>query len=242
MNFIRSSLASKMVMAVTGAALILFVLGHLAGNLLIFAGRDALNAYAEKLKETPALLWPARVGLLVVFVLHLTMAVRLALTNRAARPTRYQYEDVRETSKASRIMLSTGVIILLFLLYHLAHFTFGWTHEAKVDGVPRSYHELEQEYQPTYGGAVKKRQDVHAMVVVGFRNPFIALTYLAAQIALWLHLWHGGSSLFQSLGLGTIRTPWIARIGPVLATGILAGNCAIVVGVLLRWIGAGVPE
>src|SRR5438132_14429038 len=104
---VRSSLASKFVMAVTGAGLMLFVLFHLIGNLLVFAGPDALNGYAQHLKAMPGVLWVARLGLLVLFVVHVLMGIRLAVANAVARPVPYQYEDTRVATLASRTMLLT---------------------------------------------------------------------------------------------------------------------------------------
>lgn len=248
---IRSSLGSKYVMAITGAALILFVLAHMAGNLLLFLGPDAINAYAQKLQQLGPLLWVARLGLLVIFVVHLFMGLRLALLNKAARPVRYQYEDTVVASWASRYMLGTGIVVLLFLLYHLAHFTLGVTHEAHIGGGTVSYRELEQTYDPQTGKGLpaeattapsglkaSHRHDVYTMVIAGFRNPVIAGLYLAAMIALWLHLWHGVSSWFQSLGLGTAQeNPLVAWAGPVVSTLVLIGNSSIVLAVLLGFVG-----
>lgn len=226
-----SSLTAKYVMAVTGAGLTLFVLAHLAGNLLVFLGPDALNAYAYHLKELPAVLWSARVGLLAFFVVHVLVGVRLSLLNNAARPVGYQYDDVRVASWASRYMLATGVVVLLFLLYHLAHFTLGWVKAAQIGG--GYYHYLD--LRDAHG-----RHDVYAMVVDGFRDPGIAALYLASMVALWLHLWHGASSLFQSLGLGTVsKASWAAWVGPVVATVVLVGNCAMVLAVQVGLIGGG---
>src|ERR1700722_16520489 len=122
---VKSSLGSKYVMAITGLGLVGFVIIHMIGNLLIFAGRDALNGYAAALKHNPAFLWTARTGLLFFFVVHMAFALRLSLHNKAARPTRYVYEDTVEADWASRHMLLTGLVLLAFVLYHLAHFTLG---------------------------------------------------------------------------------------------------------------------
>jgi len=226
-----SSLTAKYVMAVTGAGLVVFVLGHLAGNLTVFLGPDWLNGYAHHLKELPALVWTARVGLLVFFVVHVLVGVRLSLLNNGARPVGYQYDDVRVTSWASRYMLATGVVVLLFLLYHLAHFTFGWVKEAHVGGAYYHYHKLHD---------AQGRHDVYTMVVAGFRDPMVAALYLASMVALWLHLWHGASSLFQSVGLGTVsKRSWTSWVGPVVATVVLVGNSAIVLGVQVGLIGGG---
>jgi succinate dehydrogenase / fumarate reductase cytochrome b subunit len=213
---VRSSLGSKYVMALTGLALIGFVVVHMAGNLLIYFGRDALNAYAEALRHRPALLWAARLGLLVVFVVHVVLGIRLTRQNSAARPIAYAYEDTLQASWASRHMLLTGLVLLAFVVYHLAHFTF------RVVG-PQG--------PPTESW---EGHDVFQMVVLGFQNPWITLSYLVAMAFLGLHLWHGGSSWFQSLGLEHPRWNALIRgIGPGLAILVVAGNCSIPLAVLL---------
>src|SRR5262245_4952976 len=108
---IRTSVGSKFVVALTGLILTTFVVAHLAGNLLIFAVPDALNSYAEHLKENPLLLWGARGGLLLVFVVHLVLTIRLSLANRAARPVGYYKENTLQASWASRHMLLTGLVL-----------------------------------------------------------------------------------------------------------------------------------
>src|SRR5262245_39654676 len=123
---VTSSLGSKYVMAITGLLLIGFVLGHMTGNLLIFAGPDAMHGYAAGIKSRPALLWGVRLGLLAVFVVHVLIGIRLTLANKAARPTPYAYEDTLQASWASRHMMLTGLLLLAFVVYHLAHFTLGW--------------------------------------------------------------------------------------------------------------------
>src|SRR5687768_6413390 len=125
--FLRSSLGLKIVMALTGVILFGFVIGHMVGNLQVYLGREAFNAYAESLRALGhgTLLWIARGGLLVAVVLHIWSAWRLTLLNRAARPVGYREVERRESSYASRTMRWSGVILLLFIVYHLMHFTFG---------------------------------------------------------------------------------------------------------------------
>jgi succinate dehydrogenase / fumarate reductase cytochrome b subunit len=255
---VRSSLGTKYVMALTGLGLIGFVLGHMGGNLLIFAGPDYLNGYAQHLKETPALLWPARVGLLAIFLLHVVLGLRLAFSNRAARPSPYHYpQRFENASWAARHMLLTGLLLLAFVVYHLAHFTFGAVVRADVQQgsggevvkVDKNYLQLvevrpagSQKYEPrpsltpaqAEADHLDYRQDVYSMVLSGFRNPLITGSYLVFMVCLWLHLWHGGSSWFQSLGLNNPRyNPALRAFGPVIATLVLIGNCAIPLAVLL---------
>jgi succinate dehydrogenase / fumarate reductase cytochrome b subunit len=225
---VRSSVGSKYVMAVTGLGLIGFVIVHMLGNLLLFAGPDALNSYAKALKDKGALLWVARLGLLAIFLVHVVLGIRLTLQNMRARGSRYVYEDTVQASWASRHMLLTGLVILAFVVYHLAHFTFGAITTA--EGV--NYLDLRDPDDPT-------RHDVYRMVVAGFRSPWITLTYLAAQVFLWLHLWHGGSSWFQSLGLNhPAYNPFLRKFGPVLATAVLVGNCSMPLAVFFGLVGA----
>jgi len=213
---VQSSVGSKYLMALTGLALIVFVIVHMLGNLQIFFGPEALNAYAHHLKESPLFLWSARSGLLVVFVLHVILGLRLAYANSRARPRPYVCESTFQASWAARHMLLTGLVLLAFVLFHLAHFTLGLIHEGSfIDA----------------GG----QQDVYAMVIVGFRTTWITLTYLLAMVFLWLHLWHGASSWLQSLGLNSRKTAGLVQwFGPVVATIVLVGNCSIPLAVWLR--------
>jgi succinate dehydrogenase / fumarate reductase cytochrome b subunit len=217
-----SSLGSKYVMALTGLGLILFVLAHMAGNLLIFTGREALNGYAHGLEEHPGLLWTVRIGLLAIFVLHVVLGIRLTWTNTAARPVRYVSEDTVQANWASRHMLLTGLLILAFVIYHLLHFTFGVTDPKDFkDRIPRD---------------PKDYADVAGMVVGGFSHPAVALGYVVAQLILGLHLWHGASSWFQSLGLNRRGYDRIVhRVGPVIAAIVILGNCSIPLAILSGW-------
>lgn len=225
----RSSLGSKVLMAFTGLALTGFVIAHMIGNLQVFAGPEVLNGYAENLKHMPALLWIARVGLLALFVGHIVYGIRLWRLNRAARPVLYHFKTYREASLASRTMLWTGLVILAFVLFHLAHYTFGFIGTA--NGV--NYLDLKDP---------QGRHDVYAMTVHGFRNPVVSLTYVVAMGLLAFHLSHGFQSLFQSLGLNHPRwTPLLKATGLALATVVFAGNSSMPLAVLFRIIGREVP-
>jgi len=222
---VQSSLGSKYLMAITGLGLVGFVIIHMIGNLLIFAGRDALNSYAQFLKSNGELLWLARGGLFLFFVVHIAVALRLSWKNSAARPMRYFKEDTIEATLASRYMLLTGLVLLAFAIYHIAHFTLGIVSTAN----GTNYHELLQ-YRPNE----PTRQDVYAMVISSFKNPVITGTYLIAMVFLWLHLWHGVYSMFQSLGITNPRFQKLIRgLGPVVSTIVLIGNCSIPLSVYL---------
>jgi succinate dehydrogenase / fumarate reductase cytochrome b subunit len=209
-------------MALTGLALMGFVLVHMAGNLLIYRGRDALNDYAHTLDTSPVLVWTARIGLLAVFVLHIVLGIRLTRQNIAARPVRYVYEDTVQANWASRHMLLTGLVVLAFVIYHLLHFTFGVIDHA--------------DFKAVLSRDARGYADVAGMVVGGFSQPLISLSYIVAQLVLGLHLWHGASSWLQSLGL---NHPKYARLvggfGAAYTAAIVLGNCSIPLSILLGW-------
>ena len=220
---VKTSIGKKAIMGVTGALLVLFVLGHMTGNLLIFAGRDAINEYARFLHEAGhgALIWVARLGLLALFVTHLGLAFLLRAENRKARPVRYVVEDTLQASWASRNMMLTGIVMFLFIVYHIAHFTLGATDPATFKG----------SFEPR---GAEKLQDVYQMVVRGFQQPVVAGLYLLAQLALCIHLWHGAGSWMQSLGLNRGKLRNTSRlVGPAVALLVLVGNTTIVLACLL---------
>ncbi len=213
-----SSLGSKYLMALTGLGLYGFLIAHLLGNLNIFVGPEALNAYAVSLRQLPfGLLWILRGGLVVLFVVHIVTAIRLTRANREARPYPYVFKNTIQASFASRTMPMTGLFVLLFLIYHLLHYTFRLANltGASVDSL--------------------NRPDVYRMVVEGFSQPAISFFYVAAMVVLGIHLSHGLSSLFQSLGLNHPKyNPCIRRLGPVLGWLVVLGNISIPVSV---WLG-----
>ncbi|MFM8979709.1 MAG: succinate dehydrogenase cytochrome b subunit [Planctomycetia bacterium] len=219
----KTTIGAKTLMALTGLALLGFVLVHMLGNLQIFLGRDALNGYAAQLQSLGGLLWVARGGLLAVLVVHVAMAIRLTRANRMARPVAYVSAQPQVTCYAARTMLMSGLIVLAFAAYHLLHFTLGVTHP--------QHHAL----TTVLGG--KTVHDVYSMVVLGFREVPVALGYLVAQALLALHLSHGASSLFQSLGVThpTLKALQ-SRAGPALALLIFAGNASIVLACWLGWV------
>lgn len=224
--FVDSSVGAKIIVALTGLGLVGFVVFHMIGNLKMFHGPDSVNAYAHFLKHDLAeLLWVARIGLLAIFVLHLSLAIRLKLRSVAARPVPYQYPGNVQATIASRTMIWTGVVVGLFTLFHLAHFTFGWVKGAEVaPGHVVNYLDLKD---------AKGRHDVYSMVVAGFTNVPLVVLYLVTQIALFIHLLHGVQSSFQTLGLKNRRSALsIQALGWLVALTILVGNLAIVIGVL----------
>lgn len=224
-----SSVGAKLLVALTGLGLVTFAVFHMIGNLKVFQGPDAINGYAYFLKhDLGALIWIARGGLLLIFVLHLALAVRLKYRTRAARPVPYRYPGSVQATAASRYILTTGIVVGLFILFHLAHYTFGWVKGVEVSpGVVKNYLELTD---------AKGRHDVYSMVVAGFANPALVALYVVSQVVLFAHLVHGVQSSFQTLGLKNRRfAPAIRRLGFLVAFTILVGNLAIVFGVWAGW-------
>jgi succinate dehydrogenase / fumarate reductase, cytochrome b subunit len=221
MNFFRSSLGKKYVMAVTGFALLVFVIGHMVGNLQVFLGPDQINAYGNFLQTTPELLWSARAGLLVMVGLHLYAAFTLWAENKAARPVPYgQYEPVA-SSFASRTMIMSGLIIAAFVIYHLLHYT------AQVKAVNLTG----QDFVPLHDA--KGRHDIYRMMVLGFSNPLVSAFYLLGVGLLCVHLSHGASSMFQSIGLKTAPCGrWIDRLALACAIVLFVGYASIPLAVL----------
>ncbi|MBI4909216.1 MAG: succinate dehydrogenase cytochrome b subunit [Acidobacteria bacterium] len=209
-GFFDSAIGKKVVMAITGCFLFVFVIGHMIGNLQIYQGAEKINAYAHMLKSIPALLWGMRIALLVSVILHLTMAIQLTLLKRKARPVAYVKKQSIASSYASRTMIWSGPILGAFIVYHLLHFTTGQAHP---------------EFSET---------DVYRNVIVGFRNVPAAGFYIVAMLMLGMHLFHGVWSMFQSLGINHPRyTPWFKLFAAVASYGLMAGNISIPVSVML---------
>jgi len=176
-------------MAVTGLILFGFVVGHLLGNLQIFAGPDAINGYARKLRHLGPGLWLIRAFLLLSVGAHIWTSISLARENAAARPIRYRRFRPAETTLAARAMMGSGVLALAYLLYHLLHFTVRVTDP-----------ELAHLPDPLGG------HDVYTMMVRGFQHRFVSLAYLIGVGMVCAHLSHGAASAFQTLGLSNERT------------------------------------
>jgi succinate dehydrogenase / fumarate reductase cytochrome b subunit len=204
----RSALGKKYVMAITGVIFMGYVFAHMFGNLKLYQGADAFNEYAEFLRE---LLYPIvpeqaslnimRVLLLGALILHVVAAYQLTMMNRRARPESYRAKrDFVAADFAARTMRWTGVIVLLFLAYHLADFTFGWVN-------------------PAEDGAM-----IYDKVIASFQNPVVAGFYVVANLALGVHLYHGVWSLFQSMGWNNRRFNHWRRIFAIGFTVIVVGG------------------
>jgi len=218
-NFLGSSVGEKMIVAVTGVILILFVIGHLLGNLQIFLGPDWINGYSQHLHDLGPLLWAIRAFLLATVIIHIGVTIRLAIENRRARPERYREREYVKATFASRHMVMSGLIVLAFIIYHLAHFTVRVTDPrfALLKADPFGHY------------------DVYSMMVYGFQNYYVSAFYLLGLFLLALHLSHGTSSFFQSLGLNDKKlTPRLATAGRVFAWLVFIGYTSIPVAVLLH--------
>ncbi len=226
----RSSLGRKFLMALTGIALWGFVVGHLIGNLQVFLGADKLNAYAAFLKSQPGLLWGARLGLLAMVGLHVASAISLSAQNKAARPVDYGNGlPPHASSYASRTMLMSGLIVASFILYHLLHYTL------LVPAVNLSGADFAGYYQKLTDGS--ERHDVYRMLVIGFRHPVVAGFYLLSIALLCLHLSHGLSAMFQSLGVTRFTRLGRDRFAKIVGILIFVGYASIPAAVVLGLIG-----
>jgi len=210
-TFWRSSVGKKAVMAVTGLIMVAYLLTHVLANLLVFGGPTRINAYAAILHRTGLLLWGARAVLLASVVLHIVAAVQLTARRQSARPVGYaDGPDPQASTLAARTIRWGGGLILVFLVYHILHFTTGDVHPDFILLNP------------------------HHNIVTGFRNPLVAVFYLLAMVAVGLHLYHGVWSSGRSLGVSPPSPqPLKRRVALVLALLVWLGFTAIVVGVLV---------
>jgi succinate dehydrogenase / fumarate reductase cytochrome b subunit len=230
----QSSLGKKYIMALTGAALLVFVVGHLLGNLQVFGPPELINRYGHFLKSKPALVWGARLGLLVCVVLHVAAAAALTAINRKARGAAYLGGSSYGSTLVSRTMLFSGIVIFAFVLYHLAHFT------ALLPGVNGvgDFRKLEATLPDG-----QKTHDVYAMMVLGFQVWWVVLFYLVAMALLFMHLVHGAASMFQSLGWRNhVWWPRVLAFAKVVSFSILVGYAAIPIAIYWRMIGAAYAE
>ena len=186
---LNSSVGKKYLMALSGLVLAGFVLVHMLGNLQAFLGQEALNAYAYKLQSVPAILWGFRFFLLAATVIHVVTAISLVRDNRAARPELNGEEKFVQATVGSRTMGFSGALLFGFIVFHVLHYTVRITHPEFQD---MHYH-LEKSH--------KEVHDVYTMIVTGFSEKWVSALYIVCMAFLCLHLSHGVSSLFQSLGI-----------------------------------------
>jgi succinate dehydrogenase / fumarate reductase cytochrome b subunit len=206
-------------MAVTGLLMVLFVIGHLLGNLSIFAGPDGINAYAQKLHELPVIVWATRIVMGAAVLIHLVLSIQITMENSTAKPEKYAVSRSLRATFASKNMIWTGVILGAFVVYHLLQFTFRVTPDLAL------------------GTDTLNRFDVYTMVVTALGKTVQAAIYVLAMVALFLHLSHGIQSTFQTLGVSNaFLLPRYGVAGKVLSGFFLIGYGAIpvliVVGLL----------
>ena len=217
---LNNSVGRKIIVAVTGVMLIGFVLAHLAGNLQVFLGAEAINDYAAKLHDLGPVLWLFRIGLLAAFVIHIVFVARLAISNRAAIGSRKSPHRRKHSSLASRWMMLSGVVVLAFVVFHLLHFTWG---VIQPDASTLS--------------AENGDKDVYSMIVVGFQSWAIAGIYVTAMALLGMHLSHALISVVQTLGIVQMRQTASLKvvlrvIGWCVAVGFASIPVAVLVGLL----------
>ena len=222
-NFYRSTVGKKGIMAVTGLVWVGYLIVHLAGNLQAFAGADKINGYSALLHGPGVeLLYLARAVLLVALTLHVVMAVQLTRRARAARPLGYHDRDLQVSTLASRTMRWGGFLILLFIVFHVLHFTTRdidparWAHRADARG----------------------RYDIYGNLVASFRIWWVTALYLLAMMLVAAHLWHGVWSFGRSLGVARpSANPLQRRLAPLLALAVLLGFSLIPLAILAGLIG-----
>ncbi|MFI5244676.1 MAG: succinate dehydrogenase cytochrome b subunit [Gemmatimonadales bacterium] len=214
LRFWDSSVGKKIVMGATGLILVGFVVGHMAGNLQFFAGSERFNAYSHLLQvDLIEVTWLLRVVLLASAVLHVIAAYQLTMRNWAARPDDYERRDPQVSTYAARTMRWGGVYLLLFIPYHLLHFTTGTLHPAFVRG-------------QAYGN-----------VVIGFQAAWVSLLYLVAMAFLALHLYHGTWAAFRTLGFARpSNDPLHRRLALAIAVIVPAGFSLLPLSVMLGFV------
>jgi succinate dehydrogenase / fumarate reductase, cytochrome b subunit len=215
MQILKSTVGRKILMALTGLGMVGFVCTHLLGNSSIFAGPGGINAYAEHLHSLGPLVWVFRLVMLALLTIHVVYGVQLTLENNAANPQGYAVNKMVKATFASKTMIWTGVIIVVFIGYHISHFTV------------RAWSDVS-----AFAGQVPG--NVFGMVVGSFQHGIIAFVYIVAMVALLLHLSHGVQSFFQTLGLSNDRTQCgISKGGKALAIILGVGYIAIPLSILI---------
>jgi succinate dehydrogenase / fumarate reductase cytochrome b subunit len=216
-TFYGSTIGKKVTMAVTGLIGFGFVVGHMLGHLLAYKGAAAYNQYAHFLQNSGGLLWGARLTLLAALALHVHCVLSLWPRNNGARPRAYHQRNNLATNYAALTMRYGGITLLLFIVYHLLHFT--WGVEAVTGGIP-----FDQE-------------NPYNNLVLGFQNPIISGFYILAMVALGMHLYHGIWSLTQTLGAdhpkyNGLRTSAAAGLTLIIVLGFIVVPISVLTGAL----------
>ncbi len=220
---LSTTVGKELIVGVTGILLVVFILGHLAGNLLLIAGPEAFNGYAEKLHSLGELIWLARIGLIVAFVAHISMAISLARASAAARGTqRYEVEkSVGRKTAATRLMIISGVTILAFVLFHVYDFT--------LTGDPEGDRSIINDISDT------ESMGLYGVVFNSFANPLRSIFYIIAVCGVGLHLSHAIASVLSTLGVLTEKSTDKAELAAKVIGAIVAvGFSSIPIYVLIR--------
>ncbi len=218
MQLTSSSIGRKILMAITGQAMVLFAVVHLLGNSSIFGWLSGgINAYAEHLHSMPLpIIVGFRLALLAMVCIHIWFGIQLTIENRGGRPQQYAVKSTQKATFASENMIWTGTLIGLFLLYHLAHFTFQviYPETAAVKNLVPLHNEMVP--------------NVLGMVVASFKNFFVSFIYAGAMVVLFLHLSHGIQSFFQTMGWSSDKSqPMIVKAGALVALVLFLGYVTI---------------
>lgn len=222
-TLIQDTVGRKIIMAITGLALSSYVVMHLLGNMSFFRGPDGINAYAKMLQSLGPLLWVVRLIMAAALGLHMVFGIQLTLENRRSRKYKYAVSNHQSATVASKNMIWTGLLIALYLGYHLLHFTVQI---------------ISPEFSASSNLDAAGRPDVFNMVVHNFRNAVISGVYVAAMAAVGLHLSHGLQSMVQTLGLNNGRTlPAMVKIGTAAALLLFLGYAIIPAGIISRLAG-----
>ncbi len=222
MEFFKSSIGRKIIMAITGQCMVLFAVIHLIGNSSIFGWlQGGINAYAHHLHSMPApIIIGFRLGLLVFACLHIWYGIQLTIENRGGRPQQYAVKSVQKATFASDNMIWTGVLLLCFIVYHLLHFTF---------------QVISPETAALSHPDALGNPNVLGMVVSAFQGMGTTLLYAGAMVVLFLHLSHGIQSFFQTMGWSNDRIqPGLTKAGTLVALALFLGYAAVPLTILVR--------
>lgn len=217
---LSSSVGKKFLVAVTGFISFGYIIGHMLGNLQLFAGQNQINKYAEALHSLGPLLWVIRAVLLAAFIVHIWLGLQLKLENMAARPVNYTKQKPQKSKLSGRTMWLTGLMVLAFFIYHILHFTARTTDARFANLVD-----------------AEGRYDVYSMVILGFQQVPLSICYVIAVGLLCYHLSHGFYSMFQSLGLNNSdNNPKLERCAAVISLLLFLGYSSIPVAVMAGWV------
>jgi succinate dehydrogenase / fumarate reductase cytochrome b subunit len=210
----------KAVVAISGLLFVLFLIGHLGGNLLLYTGPMAFNKYAQGLKDLGPLLWVLRIVMIMSLVLHVTFTIRLRQRNSLARPVEYTKKSPVASTLYSRSMMYTGLTILAFVIFHLAHFTWGKIQPEHYTGT----------WMLPDG---RTTHDVYKMTIAGFKVAWISIIYILCVSMVMMHLQHAIQSAVQTLGFRHPRyTPMVLKAGAAIATVLWLGFISIPISVM----------